>query len=63
MSAVMVELFVILLLIAGNGVLAMSELAILSARKARLEERAMNGEVGAQAALTLLSDQNNFLSH
>jgi putative hemolysin len=62
MSAVMVELFVILLLIAGNGVLAMSELAILSARKARLEERAMNGEVGAQAALTLLSDQNNFLS-
>lgn len=62
MSGVVVELFVILLLIFINGVLAMSELAILSARKARLEERAANGEVGAQAVLVLLGDQSNFLS-
>jgi putative hemolysin len=57
-----VDVVVLLLLIALNGVFAMSELAIVSARKARLEAMARAGRGGARAALALAADPGKFLS-
>jgi putative hemolysin len=56
------DVIVILALVALNGVFAMSELAIVSARKARLEALARTGRAGARAALKLQSDPGRFLS-
>jgi putative hemolysin len=57
-----VEILIILLLIVANGVLAMSEIAIVSSRKSRLEERANRGDARARAALDLANAPNEFLS-
>jgi putative hemolysin len=54
-------IFIVFLLIA-NGVFSMSEMAVVSARKARLQKRANDGEKGAQAALELAGDPGSFLS-
>ncbi len=56
------DVFIILALIAINGVFAMSEMAVVSARKPRLENLARKGNKGAQAALLLTSDPGRFLS-
>lgn len=57
-----IDVLIILALVALNGVFAMSELAIVSARKARLEAMARSGKRGARAALLLASDPGKFLS-
>lgn len=62
MSNVAIEILFIILLITGNGVLAMSELAVISARKSRLHHLAEQGNAGAQAALALAGEPNQFLS-
>jgi putative hemolysin len=59
---IVAELIVILLLLALNGVFAMSELAVVTARKVRLEQRADEGDKGALAALKLAHDPTQFLS-
>ena len=56
------DVLLILALIALNGVLAMSELAIVSAREARLKALAKSGSGGARCALELASDPGRFLS-
>src|SRR5215208_2909261 len=56
------EVFIILLLLVLNGVFAMSEMAIVAARKTRLEHRAEDGDAGARAALDLAAHPGNFLS-
>ena len=56
------SLLLILALIALNGLLSMSELAIVSAREARLKGLAKGGSRGAQCALDLASDPGKFLS-
>ena len=56
------DLFVIAGLIVLNGVFAMSELAIVSARTAQLKARAAKGSRGARVALTLAADPGKFLS-
>ncbi|HEY7749563.1 MAG TPA: hemolysin family protein [Aestuariivirgaceae bacterium] len=56
------ELAFILLLIIINGVLAMSELAVVSARPARLKSMAERGVRGARRALALASEPGRFLS-
>jgi putative hemolysin len=56
------SLLLILALIALNGLLSMSELAIVSAREARLKALAKGGSKGAQCALDLASDPGKFLS-
>ena len=56
------DLILILALIAINGVLSMSELAIVSAREARLKAMAKSGSSGAKYALQLASDPGRFLS-
>ncbi|HET7316494.1 MAG TPA: hemolysin family protein [Sphingomicrobium sp.] len=57
-----IDLVVILALIALNGVLAMSELAVVSSREARLKAMARSGSRGAQVALDLAGDPGRFLS-
>ena len=62
MSSLVFEALLIILLIIANGVFSMSELAIVSARRVRLEQWAKEGNVKARAALRLISSPNNFLS-
>ena len=57
-----IELIVLLLLIAANGVFAMSEMAVVSARKTRLVELAERGDPKARAALKLANSPDQFLS-
>jgi len=57
-----IDLVIILALIALNGVLAMTELAIVSSREARLKSMARNGSRGAQVALDLAADPGRLLS-
>lgn len=57
-----IEILILLLLIIANGVFSMSEAAVISARKARLQQRAEEGSPGAQAALKLTEDPGRFLS-
>ena len=56
------EIGLILFLIAINGVFAMSEIAIVSSRKSRLQRMADSHRPGAQAALALHDDPSRFLS-
>src|SRR5687767_14385977 len=56
------EAGIILGLILLNGFFAASELALVSARKARLRTRAERGDRGAQIALQLLDDPTRLLS-
>src|SRR6476469_1271336 len=56
------DVLLILALVALNGVLAMSELAIVSSRDARLKALAKSGSRGAQCAIELASDPGRFLS-
>ena len=57
-----IDVLIIAALIALNGVLAMSELAVVSSREARLKAMARSGSSGAQCALDLASDPGRFLS-
>jgi len=52
----------VLLLVLLNGLFAMSELAVVSARKAKLQARAERGDKGATAALKLAEEPTRFLS-
>jgi putative hemolysin len=56
------EIFIILFLIILNGVFSMSEIALISARKNRLETAAKKGSKNAQIALDLANSPNKFLS-
>ncbi len=56
------EFLLIVFLTLLNGVFAMSELALAASRKSRLNGMADEGDKGAQAALTLLANPNQFLS-
>jgi putative hemolysin len=56
------EFLILLLLILLNGMLAMSELAVVSARTSRLQQRAADHVRGAHAALDLAENPNRFLS-
>ena len=58
----MIELMFIPLLILANGVFAMSEMAVVSARKVRLRQRAKDGDKRARAALELAQTPGRFLS-
>jgi putative hemolysin len=58
----MADILIILLLILLNGVFAMAELSIASARRLRLQESAQAGSGGARSALKLADNPSNFLS-
>lgn len=56
------EILLILVLTGINGLLSMSELAVVSSRPARLGSMAEKGDRGARAALELLDQPGKFLS-
>jgi len=56
------DVIIILLLVILNGLLAMSELAVVSSRRSRLKAMARQGRRGAQTALDLAADPGRFLS-
>lgn len=56
------EVSIILLLIIINGIFVMSEISLVSSRKARLQQRIKEGDEGARAALELSGSPNRFLS-
>ena len=56
------EIFIIIGLILLNGLLSMSEIALVSARKARLEVEAKRGNKSAKTALKLANEPDRFLS-
>lgn len=56
------EILIILFLILLNGVFSMSEIALISARKNRLETAAKKGNKNAKIALDLANSPNKFLS-
>ena len=62
MSTLLSQLVIIILLVLINGVFAMSEIALVSVRKARLQRQARNGDKSAQTALDLAENPNRFLS-
>lgn len=62
MSQVAGEALVIVVLILANGVFSMSEIAVVSARRARLQQLADDGDRGARTALELAAAPNRFLA-
>jgi putative hemolysin len=56
------QIAILFLLILLNGVFAMAELALIGARRARLQSEADRGSKGAQSALKLLQESGRFLS-
>jgi putative hemolysin len=62
MTGIVFELGIIFILLLANGVFSMTELAIVSARKARLRHLADGGDRRAKTALELAESPNTFLA-
>ncbi|KQS56489.1 hypothetical protein ASG17_10920 [Brevundimonas sp. Leaf363] len=58
----LIAIVVVVLLVLLNGMFAMTELAVVSSRKSKLQSRAERGDRGARTALRLAEDPNQFLS-
>ena len=56
------EIAILFALICLNGVFAMSEIALVTARKSRMQKLADEGDSGAAAAIKLGEDPTRFLS-
>ncbi len=61
-TSLTLEILVIILLVVINGVLAMSEIALVKSQKVRLRELSRKGKRGARYALHLIRNPNRFLS-
>ena len=62
MNEITTEILIIFFLILANSIFASSEMAIVSSRKTRLQQRADEGDKGAAAALTLSKEPTRFQS-
>jgi putative hemolysin len=62
MDSLSTQILIIIALIFANGLFAMAEIAIVSARKARLQQRAEDGDARAKIALALANSPSQFLS-
>lgn len=62
MNSLTTEILILILLILLNGLFSLSEMAVVSARKVRLQQRAEEGSKGAGTALTLAVQPTRFLS-
>src|ERR1700722_6570341 len=62
MHAVGWEILILFLLILGNGLFALAEVALISSRKARLEQMAESGDAKAHTALDLIQTPGHFLA-
>ncbi len=58
----LIAILILILLLVVNGVLAMSELAVMTSRPSRLQQAAKAGSKGAATALTLAREPTRFLS-
>ena len=58
----MIEIVVLIILILINGFFALSEIALVSSKKTRLEQQRLKGSKGAMTALKLLDNSEGFLS-
>jgi putative hemolysin len=58
----MADIIIILALVILNGIFSMSELAVVSAKRLRLEKMASSGSAGAGTAIALADDPSRFLS-
>lgn len=57
-----IEILLIFILLIINGLFSMSEIAVVSARRVRLQKRADEGDLGAQTAIELADEPDRFLS-
>ena len=62
MDSIVTQIIIILALIVANGLFAMAEIAVVSARKARLQQRAEEGDSGAKIALELANSPSRVLA-
>jgi putative hemolysin len=62
LDSIVLEALIIVAMVVANGVFAMSEIAVVSARKARLLHRAKSGDKRAETALRLAERPERFLS-
>ncbi len=62
MNLIILSIIILMLMMLLNGVFAMAEIGIITARKVRLEQRAEEGSRGAKAALALIKKPTRFLS-
>src|ERR671913_303432 len=62
MGGVWFEIVVIVLLVLANGIFSMAEIAVVAARKVRLQQRAEEGDRRAKVALDLAQSPAQFLS-
>ena len=62
MSQIAIEILIVVGLILANSIFALSEMAVVSARKTRLQQRSDEGDKGAAAALALSKEPTRFLS-
>lgn len=58
----MTDLFIILILVAFNGFFSLSEVALISARRTKLQADVRKGSKAARTALELMDDPDKFLS-
>ncbi len=62
MNSIVIEIFLIFLLIILNGLLALSEIALVAAKRTKLEQLAKEGSSRAHIALQLANSPDSFLS-
>lgn len=62
MSQIVIEIVFIVVLVLLNGLFSMSEMAVVAARKTRLQQLSNEGQTQAQTALDLAEAPNQFLS-
>src|SRR5512135_1976286 len=62
MAGIGSEILILVMLLLVNGLFVMSEMAVVSSRKARLQQQANEGNRRAARALQLAQHPNNFLS-
>jgi len=62
LNNIAIEIFLILVLILANGLLALTETAVISSRRTRLREMADRGDEAAERALALAENPGDFLS-
>jgi putative hemolysin len=62
MDSLITQIVILLALIVVNGFFSMAEIAVLSSRRARLQQRAEEGDPGAKIALELAGSPSRFLS-
>ena len=62
MGEIWFEVVIVFVLLVINGIFAMTEIAVVSSRKARLRQMADEGRPGAKTALALAESPNKFLA-